>query len=199
MLRGAPLTACPMCRHAPRAALPCSFACHARPRREGRGGGGGCAAPGGEGNHPVSDPGPVPDTLNQEQQPLAAPVAAPQKALQHPAALEPAGWGGSPKPSPKPICSPLLLAIPGWRSATLCPIRLRRSNERRRDGAKNIRQARGPSSIHAPRPCRGACPWLEGGGGYCGRRRSQRGCPQPPPLRRHEARATEAVRLRLGL
>ena len=39
------------------------------------------------------------------------------------------GWGGTwTLPSPKPPCSPVLLAIPGWRWVTLCPIRPRRIN-----------------------------------------------------------------------
>ena len=67
-------------------------ACPAPPRREGGGGGGG-AAPcrgGGGGDHPVPDPGPASDTPDPEQQPLAAPVPAPQIVLQHPAAPDPA-------------------------------------------------------------------------------------------------------------
>ena len=43
------------------------------PAHGGRGGGG-CAALGGEGDHPVLDPGPVSSTPDPEQQPLAAPV-----------------------------------------------------------------------------------------------------------------------------
>ena len=42
--------------------------------------------------------------------------AAPDPALQYPAALLAKGWGGTwTLPCPKPPCSPLLLAIPGWR------------------------------------------------------------------------------------
>ena len=53
------------------------------------------------------------------------------------------GWGGIPTlPIPKPPCSPMLLA--GWRWVTLCPICPCRINERGRDGAKNVREARAP-------------------------------------------------------
>ena len=84
VLRGAPLTVCPTCCPAP----PCRIAAHLClpcPPAVG-GGGGGCAALGGGVDHPVPDPGPVPDTPDPEQQPLAAPVPATQHALQHPAA-----------------------------------------------------------------------------------------------------------------
>ena len=39
---------------------------------------------------PCPQPGPIPDTPDPEQQPLAAPEPAPQIALQHPAAPDPA-------------------------------------------------------------------------------------------------------------
>ena len=72
--------------------LPChplSHCCGAVPALPAHGGEGegGCAAPGGEGDHPV------PDAPDPEQQPLAAPVPAAQHALQHPAAPVRGGVG----------------------------------------------------------------------------------------------------------
>ena len=65
------------------------------------------------------------------------------------------GWGGTlTLPIPKPRCSSLLLAIPGWGWATLSPIRPRRINERGRDGVKNVRKARAPLSL-PPAPAAG--------------------------------------------
>ena len=97
----------------PRVALPCSCACPACPRREE---GGGCATPGGEGDHPVPDPGPVPDTPDPEQQPLAAPCLQHSTPCSTLLPLLAEGWGGTwTLPSSKPPCSPLLLAIPGRR------------------------------------------------------------------------------------
>ena len=67
--------------------LPChplSHCCVPVPALPAHGGKGGCAAPGGEVDHPV------PDTPDPEQQPLAAPVPAAQHSLQHPAAPDPA-------------------------------------------------------------------------------------------------------------
>ena len=113
----------------------------------------------------------------------------------------PEGWGGTlTLPISKPPCSPLLLAIPGWGWVTLCPFRPRRINERGRNGAKNVRKARAPPSL-PPAPATGRAHSWKGGGGQrsCGRRRSQRGCPQPSPPRRHEARATQAGCPWLGL
>ena len=72
------------------------------------------------------------------------------------------GWGGtSTLPIPKPPCSPLVLA--GWGWVTLCPIRPRRINERGRDGAKNIREARTPPSL-PPAPAAGRAHRWRGGG-----------------------------------
>ena len=68
-------------------------------------------------------------------------------------------------PIPKPPYSPLLLAIPGWRWVTLCPIRPRRINEGGQNGAKNVRKARAPPSL-PPAPAAGrAHSWRAGGGG----------------------------------
>ena len=64
---------------------------------------------------------------------------------------------------PKPPCSSLLLAIPGWGWATLSPIRPRRINERGRDGAKNVRKACAPLSLPPAPPPRDA--HTVGGGG----------------------------------
>ena len=74
------------------------------------------------------------------------------------------GWGGtSTLPIPKPPCSPLLLAIPGWGWVTLCPIRPRRINERGRNRPKNVRKARAPPSL-PPAPAAGRAHSWRGGG-----------------------------------
>ena len=52
------------------------------PPTHGRGGGG-CAAHGGTGDHPVPDPGPLRDIPHTEQQPLSAREPVAQPALQH--------------------------------------------------------------------------------------------------------------------
>ena len=76
------------------------------------------------------------------------------------------GWEGTlTLPSPKPPCSSLLLAIPGWGWATLSPIRPRRINERGRDGAKNVRKACAPLSLPPARAAGHAHSWRGGGGG----------------------------------
>jgi hypothetical protein len=64
---------------------------------------------------------------------------------------------------PKPPCSSLLLAIPGWGWATLSPIRPRRINERGRDGAKNVRKACAPLSLPPAPPAGRAHSWRGGG------------------------------------
>ena len=133
-----------------------------------RGRGGGCAAPGGTG-----DPGPVPDTPDLEQQPLAAPEPEVQPALQHPAAPDPAVQHPAPvlggverHLDPAQLEAVLQLSAAhkeGEGGLTLCPFCLRRCSERGRDGAKNVHQACAPPSL-PPAPRCGTCPW-EGGGG----------------------------------
>ena len=74
------------------------------------------------------------------------------------------GWGGTLNLSvPKPPCSSLLLANPGWGWATLSPICPRRINERGPGGAKNVCKACAPLSLASAAP-RGSRPQLEGGG-----------------------------------
>ena len=85
VLRGAPLSVCPTRCPAPRAALPRSCACPARPRREG-GGGAPRRGPGGGGTTLSLTLALSLIPLTPEQQPLAAPVPAPQNVLQHSAA-----------------------------------------------------------------------------------------------------------------
>ena len=165
--RGAPLTVCPTC--CPATPVPhCCVPMPAVPAHGGRGGRG-CTAPGGEVDHPA------PDTPHPEQQPVAAPVPAVQHALLHPAAqillcstllpLFAEGWGGTwILPSSKPPFSPLLLAVPGRRGFTQCPVCPRRCSECGRDGAKNVHQARAPPSLpHAPTA--GSAHGRKGGGG----------------------------------
>ena len=173
VLRGAPLTVCPTRCPAPRVALPRSCACPARPRREGGG-----AAPrrGGRGTTLSLTLALSLTPLTQSSSlwlPLCLyhimtcstllPQTLPCSIL---LPLIAEGWGGTwTLPSPKPPCSPLLLAIPGCRWFTLCPICPRRINERGRDGAKNVRKARAPPSL-PPAPAAGrAHSWRGGGGG----------------------------------
>ena len=133
--------------------LPCPPLSHrcalvpALPAHGGRGGGG-CAAPGGDGDHPVPDPGPVPNTLDPEQQPLAAPVPATQHPLQHPTAPDPA------LQHPAPHCS---RSRGGGRSPCVPSARAAAVSTAEMEPKTSTRLAR-PVTCPLPPP-RGTCPW----------------------------------------